>query len=59
MSEETKLPFSEFYLVIPDTKASWTDNNPINGKGFQPEKNLGHLPYSQWVSYVAEDLNSQ
>jgi hypothetical protein len=59
MSEETKLPFSEFYLVIPDTKASWTDSAPINGKGFQPETNLGHLSYSKWISYVVEDLNKK
>jgi hypothetical protein len=57
MSEETKLPFSEFYLVMPDTKASWTDTAPINGKGFQPETDLGHLPYSKWISFVAEDMN--
>lgn len=58
MSEETKLPFGEFYLVIPDTKASWTDTAPINGKGFRPEVNLRHLPYDKWIDFVAEDLTN-
>ncbi|NRF39471.1 S41 family peptidase [Pedobacter foliorum] len=57
MSEETKLPFSEFYLVIPNTKASWTDTAPINGKGFQPETSLNHLPPNKWIDFVAEDLS--
>lgn len=59
MSQPTKLPFDKYHLVIPDTKSSWTDAKPIDGTGFIPEKELGNLPYSEWIDYIVNDLKKQ
>lgn len=55
-SVDTKLPFADYYLQIPDRKASWTDESPTNVTGFIPEHSLGNLPRSKWIDHIVADL---
>ncbi|HKG08796.1 MAG TPA: S41 family peptidase, partial [Pedobacter sp.] len=59
VSEQTKLPFADYYLLIPDRKATWTDTEPTNITGFIPERNLRHLPRHQWIDHVKADLSKK
>lgn len=56
MSTPTPLPYDKFILTIPIVKSSWTDQNPIDKTGFQPEILLNHLPQNEWIPYIAENL---
>ncbi|WP_186774213.1 S41 family peptidase [Chitinophaga pinensis] len=56
MHQPTPLPFSGYYLVIPDTKSSWTDTAPIDATGLQPEKDLSKIPQDEWVDFIRRDL---
>lgn len=59
VSQPTKLPFDDYYLLIPDRKASWTDTRPTNQTGFVPEHDLRHLPRHQWIDYIRSDLSKR
>ncbi|TCD00519.1 S41 family peptidase [Pedobacter psychroterrae] len=56
VSQQTTLPFADYYLLIPDRKATWTDKDPKNVSGFVPEHDLRHLPRHQWIEYIKTDL---
>lgn len=55
VSEQTILPFKDYYLQIPDRKAAWTDTVPTNSTGFIPEYDLRHLPRNQWIEFIKKD----
>ncbi|RYG04673.1 MAG: hypothetical protein EOO02_05565 [Chitinophagaceae bacterium] len=55
-SGDTPLPFKDFYLMVPDRKATWTDTAPTNISGFIPENDLRHLPGEKWIDFIIEDL---
>ncbi|MGN7204870.1 S41 family peptidase [Pedobacter sp. SAFR-022] len=56
VSEQTMLPFKDYYLQIPDRKATWTDTMPTNKTGFVPEYDLKHLPRERWIEHIKRDL---
>jgi len=56
VSEQTILPFKDYYLQIPDRKATWTDTMPTNKTGFIPEYDLRHLPRHRWIEHITQDL---
>ncbi|MCF0041578.1 S41 family peptidase [Dyadobacter fanqingshengii] len=56
VSQQTKLPFEDYYLLIPDRKAAWTDTKPTNKTGFVPEHDLRHIPRHKWIDYIKTDL---
>ena len=56
VSEQTKLPFQDYYLLIPDRKAAWTDTDRKNITGFVPENNLNHLQRHEWIEFIKADL---
>ena len=59
ISQQTKLPFDDYYLLIPDRKSPWTDAAPTNKTGFIPESDLSHLPHHQWIEYIKADLEKE
>lgn len=58
-SQQTKLPFEGYYLLIPDKKSPWTATAPTNKTGFIPENKLSHLPWQQWIAHVKKDLEKR
>ncbi len=56
MHERVQLPYKGYHLVIPDTKSSWTDAEPIDATGFKPEHDLGKIPPKEWIEYIRKDL---
>jgi hypothetical protein len=59
MSIPTPLPYDKYILSIPISKSSWTDANPIDLTGFQPEILLDSIEQKNWVQFVLEDLEKQ
>ncbi|MET0244240.1 MAG: hypothetical protein ABW174_12260 [Flavitalea sp.] len=55
-STDSPLPFKDYYLMIPDRKATWTDTAPTNITGFIPENDLRHLPRESWIDFIKKDL---
>jgi hypothetical protein len=55
-SQQTKLPFEGYYLLIPDKKSPWTATAPTNKSGFIPENKLSNVPWEQWIDHVKDDL---
>jgi len=51
----TPLPCKELILMMPVSKSSWTDKNPIDESGFNPDVKL-NMPAKQWVEYITKDL---
>nr|WP_068886917.1 S41 family peptidase [Pedobacter panaciterrae] len=51
----TPLPCKELILMMPVSKSSWTDKNPIDETGFSPDVKL-NIPKKQWVDYIVKDL---
>jgi hypothetical protein len=56
VSQQTKLPFEDYYLLIPDRKSPWTDKAPTNKTGFIPENDLRTIPRHQWIDVIKADL---
>jgi len=56
MHQPTILPFKDYRLVIPDTKSSWTDTDPIDASGLKPEHDLTEVPRREWINYIKKDL---
>ena len=56
VSQQTTLPFADYYLLIPDRKAAWTDTDRKNITGFVPENDLSHLPRHKWIDYIKANL---
>lgn len=56
-SSDVKMPFGDYYLQIPDRKATWTDAAPTNITGFIPENDLRKIPRAQWIEYIKKDLS--
>ncbi|SEN14868.1 Peptidase family S41 [Chitinophaga rupis] len=54
----TPLPHKQFILMIPVSKSSWTDENPIDDTGFTPDVKLT-IPEEEWVKYVLKDLKER
>lgn len=54
-SSTTLLPCKELILMMPVSKSSWTDKNPIDESGFSPDVKLS-MPAKQWIEYVIKDL---
>ncbi|MES2807633.1 MAG: S41 family peptidase [Bacteroidota bacterium] len=54
-SSITPLPCKEFILMVPVSKSSWTDTNPIDEKGFAPDVII-NKPYEQWIDFVSKDI---
>ncbi len=58
MSYPTPLPYDKFYLTIPIVKSSWTDRQPIDATGFEPEVLL-KSPQSEWLKEIVDDLRKR
>jgi hypothetical protein len=56
-SSITPLPCKMFILMMPVSKSSWTDKNPIDETGFSPDVKLS-IPKEQWVDYIIKDLKN-
>lgn len=56
VSQQTRLPFENYYLLIPDRKAVWTDKVPTNTTGFVPEHSLLNVPRERWIDFIKNDL---
>lgn len=54
----TPLPCKELILMMPVSKSSWTDKNPIDEAGFSPDVKL-KIPGKQWVEYIVKDLKKK
>jgi hypothetical protein len=54
----TPLPCKELILMIPVAKSSWTDNYPIDEKGFTPDVII-NKPYGQWLDYIRKDIKQR
>lgn len=54
----TPLPCKELILMMPVSKSSWTDKNPIDESGFSPDVKLT-IPSKQWVEYIIKDLKKK
>ncbi len=59
MSNPTSLPYDKYILTIPIVKSSWTDTNPIDQKGFKPDKVLKNIEQKDWIEYVRKDLERE
>lgn len=59
MSIPTALPYERYILTIPITKSHWTDTDPIDQKGFKPEKNLKNIDQKNWIDYILKDLEKE
>lgn len=57
-SSTTPLPCKELILMMPVSKSSWTDKNPIDESGFTPDVKLS-VPAKQWVEYIIKDLKKK
>ncbi|ATP58426.1 hypothetical protein CPT03_19145 [Pedobacter ginsengisoli] len=51
----TPLPCKGLILMMPISKSSWTDKNPIDENGFTPDVKL-NMQGNQWVEYIIKDL---
>jgi hypothetical protein len=51
----TPLPCKELILMIPVSKSSWTDTNPIDQKGFTPDVVI-NKPNDQWIEFIRNDI---
>ncbi|WP_449435662.1 S41 family peptidase [Pedobacter steynii] len=51
----TPLPCKGLILMMPVSKSSWTDKNPIDENGFTPDVKL-NMQGNQWVEYIIKDL---
>ncbi|RYG43280.1 MAG: hypothetical protein EOO01_21580, partial [Chitinophagaceae bacterium] len=58
-SQQTTLPFKDYYLLIPDRKSPWTDKAPTNETGFKPENDLRTMPRYQWIDHIKKDLSKK
>jgi hypothetical protein len=58
MSNPTPLPYDGFILTIPIAQSSWTQTQPTNERGFQPDVVL-NMPQNQWLSALLEDLKKR
>jgi hypothetical protein len=58
MSNPTPLPYDQFILTIPIAQSSWTDKDPVNEKGFQPDVLL-NIPQNHWMSAILRDLKKR
>ena len=54
----TPLPCKELILMMPVSKSSWTDTNPIDEVGFGPDVKL-KIPGKQWIEYIVKDLKKK
>lgn len=54
-STTTPLPCKDLILMIPVSKSSWTDSNPIDEIGFEPDVKL-NMPKSKWIDSILNDL---
>ncbi len=59
MSTPTALPYNKYILTIPIVRSSWTATNPIDLKGFTPDKLLHSIDQKEWVEYVRKDLEKK
>ncbi|NRF40205.1 S41 family peptidase [Pedobacter foliorum] len=57
-SSTTPLPCKELILMMPVSKSSWTDKNPIDESGFSPDVKL-NMPAKQWIEYIIKDLKKK
>ncbi|MEM6843197.1 MAG: S41 family peptidase [Bacteroidota bacterium] len=56
-SSPTPLPYSNYYLYIPISKSDWTDTDPKNETGFEPEVIIPtSVPADKWVDFVTRSL---
>ena len=56
MSNPTTMPYDKFIVTIPIVKSSWTDQAPIDQKGFQPDVLLHKIDPQKWVEFVQQRL---
>jgi len=54
-SSTTPLPCKSLILMMPVSKSSWTDKDPIDENGFTPDVKL-NMQGNQWVEYITKDL---
>ncbi|MGY4385129.1 hypothetical protein ACVWYN_002165 [Pedobacter sp. UYP24] len=54
----TPLPSKQLILMVPVSKMSWTDKNPIDQLGFSPDVKLT-IPHNEWVDYIRKDLKKK
>jgi len=54
-SSTTPLPCKSLILMMPVSKSSWTDKDPIDENGFTPDVKL-NMRGNQWVEYITKDL---
>lgn len=54
----TPLPHKQFILMIPVSKSSWTDKQPIDENGFTPDVKLT-VPEKEWVDYIIKDIRKR
>jgi hypothetical protein len=56
MSNATALPYHKYILTIPIVKSNWTDTNPIDKTGFQPNILLNGIKQEKWVDFILKDM---
>jgi hypothetical protein len=54
-TSRTALPCKTLILMMPVSKSSWADKNPIDKKGFSPDIKL-NIPENQLIEFVSKDL---
>lgn len=59
MSIPTAMPYDKFVVTIPIVKSNWTDSQPIDETGCQPDVLLDKIDYQNWVEYVQKELEKR
>ena len=56
-SSSTALPYPDYYLYIPISKSDWTDKQPTNDNGFEPDVFIPNsIPHDDWVDFVMHSI---